>query len=257
MKISPIEIDKYLNSGKYDFKRFKMHYTPKEILSINSFNLNKSKTFDHYGSYETLNIKEFLTEIGDNNKTQVTNLEKIISNIIKRVLKGYKMKHFWLGIRASMPNNDFDIPRWHKDGRYFPKDENEKKTTKFLTVLKGPGTLLIKSTKKINEIYNKNFEKEKSETSPSSTLEELFKAQDKYRPILAKELSKHPDGKVIQLKNSEGLVFHTGVNMDEGTLHSEPPIDKPRLFMSIIPSTEENINAFHERQKKFDKKFKK
>jgi hypothetical protein len=49
-----------------------------------------------------------------------------------------------MDIRDSMPNNDYDIPRWHKDGNFFPHNKEETSTSKFVTVMKGPGTLLIK-----------------------------------------------------------------------------------------------------------------
>jgi len=67
------------------------------------------------------------------------------------------MSHFWLAIRVTEPNNEFIIPRWHKDGNYFASNSI---TAKFITVLKGPGTLLIRSNKKVNDIYNKISEKE-------------------------------------------------------------------------------------------------
>ena len=153
-----------------------------------------------------------------------------------------------MDIRVAMPNNLYDIPRWHKDGNYFSHDINETNTSKFLTVLKGPGTLLIKSTKRVNEIYNKHLEQERSELTPESSMEECNKVANKYRHILANKLSKEP---VVQLKNNQALIFFTGttkkgvpieeMNMDKGALHSEPKMDSPRMFISILPSTEENI----------------
>ena len=262
MKLSPSEINKYITTNDRDFKRFKMHYTPKEIRSIESFKLNTYKGFNHFGSYKNLKgINEFLSSLGENDNILVNRLEKIINNIIKKVLKGYKMEHFWMTIRVSMPNNLYDIPRWHKDGSFFPNDPTNPKTSKFVTVMKGPGTLLIKGNKRINKIYDDSCERERNETTPTSSIEEQIKVSDKYRPILAKELSKE---KVIQLKNNQGLVFFTGNGvikkpitstsyvgiLDNGALHSEPKIDAPRMFISIIPGTEENIMALQERWSK-------
>jgi len=63
-----------------------MHYSSKEILSIDTFNINK---FANFGSYKDLkNINEFLSTLGDNNKILVNIMEKIIYNITKKVLKG-------------------------------------------------------------------------------------------------------------------------------------------------------------------------
>jgi len=66
-----------------------MHYSSKEILSIDTFNINKFAYFSHFGSYKDLkNINEFLSTMGDNNKILVNIMEKIIYNITKKVLKG-------------------------------------------------------------------------------------------------------------------------------------------------------------------------
>ena len=62
MKLSSTEIKKYLTSNDSNFKRFKMHYTSKEILAIDAFNINKVDTFSYYGSYENLkNIVRHIT----------------------------------------------------------------------------------------------------------------------------------------------------------------------------------------------------
>lgn len=246
MKISSTKINKYITSDKYDFKRFKMHYSSKEILSIDTFNINKFAHFSHFGSYKDLkNINEFLSTLGDNNKILVNIMEKIIYNITKKVLKGYNMEHFWMDIRVTMPNNNYDIPRWHKDGNFFPHNKEETSTSKFVTVLKGPGTLLIKGTKRFNKIYNKIREQITNEKRQHFTsMEEQFKIDDKYRPIIAKKFSTEP---IVQVKNDEGLIFFTGSSSVSGALHSEPKIDAPRMFISILPSTEDNIMALKKR----------
>ena len=251
MKLDSTEIKKYITSNNSNFKRFKMHYTSKEILAIDSFNLNKVAFFSYYGSYDNLkNINKFLSTLGDNDMVLVNKMEKIIYNITKKVLKGYNMTHFWMDIRVTMPNNDYDIPRWHKDGPFFPNDKNEKDTSKFVTIMKGRGTLLIKSTKRVNEIYNKIQEQlmDERRRDMKMTMEEQIKLYDKYRPIFAKELSKEP---VVQPKNNQGLIFFTGVPLrDNAAVHSEPKMDTPRIFISILPSSKEHIEALKERWSK-------
>lgn len=243
------EIKNYLKSTHTDFKRFKMNYDKKEINQINTFNLNKltnHASFSYFGSYEKLtNIKPFLSELGENDVKLVGLMEKLIIKIIKRVLSGYNMKHFWIDIRASPPNNAFDIPRWHKDGSYF--NPNEQLTSKYITVLKGPGTLLIKGTKRVNTIYNEHNQKNKNEIHTNTTIEDQIKICEKYRPILAKALSEE---KIIQLKNNQGVVLYAGIPADKCAIHSEPKIDNYRLFISILPGSEENITRL---QKKWGK----
>ena len=69
----------------------------------------------------------------------------------------------------------------------------------------------------------------------------------KYRPILAKKLANE---KVIQVKNTQGVIFFAGNPMEKAALHSEPPNDASRLFISILPSTETNIKDLKERWNK-------
>jgi len=77
------------------------------------------------------------------------------------------------------------------------------------------------------------------------TIQEKIKISDNYRPILAKKLSKE---KIIQAKNNEGILFYTG--HDNAALHSEPKMDTLRIFISILPSSLENIKDL---QKRFTK----
>jgi hypothetical protein len=157
------------------------------------------------------------------------------------------MKYFWLAIRITPPNNHFDIPRWHKDGTFFIEDKNEKSSVKFITTLKGPGTLLIKSTKKINKIYEKTLEEKFTEMRKYKTMPEKIKIDNNFRPIFAKKFVKE---KVIQAKNSDGILFYTGIPHDNAALHSEPKMDTSRIFISILPSSHENIKDL---QKRFTK----
>lgn len=255
MKLDSKEIYNYLNSTKYDFKLFNMHYTDPEKETISNFTLEKSKTFNHFGSLETLeNINLFLSEIGTNNKTLIKKMEKVIINIIKKVLKGYQMDHFWLTIRVTQPNHDFDIPRWHKDGSYFLNDPDEKNSAKFAIALKGPGTLLIKKTKETINIFNETVKEERKEhlkyaqKNNFETMEEKIKLSikisDKFRPIYAKNLAKQ---KVIKVLPNQGLVFYAGFSTDNCAIHSEPKLDQPRMFISILPSTEINIKELKKR----------
>ena len=101
-------------------------------------------------------------------------MARLVVNIIKKVLKGYNKSHFWVAIRVTKPNNEFIIPRWHKDWNYFA---SKTITAKFITVLRGPGTLLIRSNKKVNNIYNKISEKQINEISPISTFEDEKRLQ--------------------------------------------------------------------------------
>ena len=253
MTLDPEKIKKYLRHGKSSFKTFSMGYTNPQKEMIERFDLKVQKDFDHFGSITDMEgLNAFLSTLGTNTPDDIKKMEKLVMSITRKVLKGYKKKHFWMDIRVRQPNHDFDIPRWHKDGPFFSStDPNELNTSKFVTVLKGPGTLLIKGTKHVNQILEEYWQERRKEARPTKTKKEMIeqsvRLENKFRPILAEKLA---DEQVVQVKNSQGLVFFTGVPFEKGALHSEPPIDVPRMFISILPSSEVNIMGLQERWSK-------
>jgi hypothetical protein len=230
-------IKKYINLNKYGYKLLKINYSIKEKKIINNFKIINGKTFSYYGSINKLNVNN-LIDFFKNISNEKSEIHKIIIKIIKSVLKGYKLKYFWIDIRATLPTDYFDEPRWHKDGIFFV--ETGLGSYKFATTLIGPGTLIMKTNDKINKIYNNLQNKMiKSDYDP------------KYRTILNKKLK---DEKFKKLKNNDGIIFYTGDYLNDennnGVLHSEPKKDVPRLFISILPGTRDNIINLQERWKK-------
>jgi hypothetical protein len=242
--ISSTKMRNYLKSNKQDFKIFPIKFTASESNAINNLSIKESDNFDYYGNLESLDFKNFFSKIGENNLKNTKIIEKIIKKVTNKVLSSFDMDHFWITIRASVPNNYFDIPRWHHDGCYFSNINNQ---AKFAFVLKGPGTLFIKKSKKVIESYNKiqdKFIKEKNEIVDiklRTTLEFQRNINEKYRPIFAKELSKY---KIRQVKNNQGVIFWGGKDINSKALHSEPKIDQLRLFISILPGSKEMITEW-------------
>lgn len=242
MKTFSKDIMKYLTSNKYDFKLFKMNYSIKETLCIDNFNLDCDRTYSHFGSITMMKgLYEFISEIGNNNITQIETMTKIITNIIKKVLKGYDMEYFWMDIRISTPNELYKIPRWHKDGYFF---NNTELVAKFATVLKGPGTLVIRGTKETNSTYKMLVQKMRDDKSKYDTDKDKEKFHNKYRKIYMKAFNKY---KMKQLDNNTGIIFYNGI--EKGAIHSEPPINENRMFISILPGSMNDIMALKERRK--------
>lgn len=251
--ISSTKMREYLKSNKRDFKIFPIKFTPSESNSINNLSIKESDYFEYYGNLNSLDVKNFFSKVGENNLKNIKIIENIIKKITSKVLSSFEMDHFWISIRPSVPNNKFDIPRWHHDGFYFSNIDNQ---AKFAFVLKGPGTLFIKKSKKVIESFNKiqdKFIKEKNEIEDiklRNTLEFQRKMNEKYRPIFAKELSKY---KIRQVKNNEGVIFWGGKDINSKALHSEPKNDQPRLFISILPGTKEMIIEKEKTDNSFNK----
>ncbi len=256
--LSSTKIRDYIKSDKYDFKMFPLKLSDNDKNTIANFKINSKNVFEYYGDLNSLDFKNFFSKVGENNSKITKSIEKIIKKVIKKVLSGFDSEYYWLSVRVSLPNKEFDIPRWHYDGPYF---KNIDKQPKFAMVLKGPGTLVIKKTSKVEKTYNEIKEKytkelfEEYKKINSDNFKDQYTLQrkydEKYRPIFAKSLSKF---KIQQLKNNQGLVFWGGRTGKESALHSEPKIDEPRMFISILPSTKENILEKQEKQKEFEKK---
>jgi len=136
-------IKEYLKDPKKNYLNFDIKYTKKETEYLDNLNIDKTLTSDHFGNIDNFNnqkLNDFLKNIGDNQNIEI--LSKIVKKILTKVTSAYQTKFCWMTIRVTMPSNYFDIPRWHKDGNFFRNRVGF--TSKFLTVLKGPGTLFIK-----------------------------------------------------------------------------------------------------------------
>lgn len=116
-----------------------------------------------------------------------------------------------MDINTSLPNNEFNMPRWHTDG--YPNN------SKFVTVLKGPSTLFID-------------DKDSTSRKIYFTIEDLLIKE--YKKILAKKLK---DCKIIQPQNNQGTIFLTDAPVNNTTIagiHSEPPFNEKRFFIGIM-----------------------
>lgn len=152
--ISSTKIKNYLSSTNKDFKMFQIKLSESEQETISNLDINLSKSLNYCGDLKYLDFKDFFQSIGKNNNQTCKSIEHIITKITKKVLAGFNYEHFWIAIRASKPDNYFDIPRWHYDGTYFKQISSQ---AKFAMVLKGPGTLVIKKTSKVEKAYEEIY----------------------------------------------------------------------------------------------------
>lgn len=225
-----------------NFLTFDIKYSQKEIDYFENFDIIKKSNFEYYGDIDSINdteLNDFISKLGNNQNISIFN--NVIHKLINRITKAYNTNYCWLSIRVDIPKNDFDIPRWHADGNFFVG--SDKIQTKFATVLKGPGTLFIKKSKKIYDIYlNHILERRKEFTGNDEAL--ILK----YRKILANKLE---NVKHHQLKKNQGILFLVGQQQDKyqcGLIHSEPKIDTMRIFISILPGSESEITNLYKRR---------
>jgi hypothetical protein len=242
-------IKKYLKEIPKNYLIFDIKYTQKELDYLQNLIITKQSTFDHFGNIDLLNdneLNDFIIKISNEENINIFN--NIIHKIANKITKAYNTKYCWITIRATLPSTSFDIPRWHIDGDFFTGSNNIQ--SKFVTVLKGPGTLFIKKSNKINNIYEKITNKKYNEYDKLSIKIYNKEIENKYQKILA---DKFKDIRCNQLKINQGLIFLVGSirnKLYDGLLHSEPKIDESRLFISIITGTESEITNLQKRWSK-------
>lgn len=245
MKLTTHNIEKYLHNPKKKFKIFNLPLTKKEHTILSDLKLPKiHTTFEYYGKEEDIKkLDDFLLSLGDNSPEHIEFLEKKIREIFKIVVKGYNTQDAWLSIRITYKDPSFDIRRWHTDGFQFARYKDELQS-KFVMVLKGNHTLLLEETEKEKQFYLDMIVKERKEYKdkgyPMYPSPEWNDTRMKYRKILDK---KFKNSKIIQPLNSQGFIFlnHPGNLFEYGTIHSEPKKDDYRMFISILPGTEEEV----------------
>jgi len=251
--INTVQLKEYFKDPIQNYIVVPIKYTIKETELIENLNIDKNTAFEYYGNKSNINNKilnKFLNNLGSNKDIDINILYNLIYKLINKICKASNFDFVWIRIKSTLPNNSFDLKRWHKDGSFFMNPPQRINQFKFVTILKGNGTLFYKDSKQINKIYNDNISKRNAEYA-SSTIKQTFDDEItmKYRKKLANSLKKI---KYKQLNNVVGLIFRTGNynnrnNLNDGLLHSEPRMDKSRFFISILPCSELEINELMER----------
>ena len=231
------------NIEEESYSILKINLTESNKKVIKKIKIENGKTFNFNGNIDDLidnknndisRLFEYFNLICSNTEDLIKDLIKIIKNLVKTLSLGYNKKYCWMTIRSSNPTKSYVIPRWHCDGKYFKSDKYPGLQTKFVIVLKGPGTLLLESNEQAKQIYNNYF--------TESSLDEM-----EVRKKLDEEFT-DSNCKKIQISNDEGLIFLAGHK--NCTIHSEPNITEPRMFLSIVFADEVNIMDSRDRQNK-------
>jgi len=243
VELTPENIVTYIESSEKQFKIFNITYTEKELKCIKTFNLGVTNSYDNYGDNNLEDLEIFLNKLGSNNQNQIKKMCKIIKKITNIVMSGYKKEQYWLTIRVTQEDHDYDIPRWHCDG-YYVGFERRDDLSKFATVLIGPGTLFIKTNEDDRNhflfVRNDEYKKSVERNGPNSNTED-----DEYRNQMDIKIT----GNRVQSNNSQAVIFMAG-NGETCGIHSEPPKHKPRMFLSIVPGSTEEINDWKNRNNK-------
>ena len=135
------------------FRLAEKNLSPLEEEAVSKIKFERGGTYDRFSELQGMNkeISQFLLEkIGsvDVHANQVVALA--VERIAQQAVHDQNAQAAWVTIRASKPNHNFDIPRWHMDGNFF---ETLFRTFKFAQVLKGSTTLLMDVPDSVREQF--------------------------------------------------------------------------------------------------------
>ena len=217
--------DKKENLEKDNFISVDLNLSDIERDILEKIKVEKElKQFNYYGSLGAdleINLMQYFTKMGDNQEQDISVISKKVAQLARDMVNGFDKEAAWVMVRVSLPNSDFKTPRWHPDGVYFHDNEGRLASAyKLVATLKGPQTLFAEKT---------NIEK----------FEELLNGNDDMKT--RKELTKFVKPMDI-VKDGQGVVYLVG-NKD-AVIHSEPNITEPRIFIAVLPGSEEQIKEW-------------
>lgn len=203
-------------------------------------------------------IKEFIKGMG-NNKEILEDLTKIIVRIIERVIKEQDEESAIVWLRSNEYLKAEPKFRWHRDGTYF-KSNTKKPIYKFVVSLKGENTPVVTDEKAIERFDKIQKEKNKAEDSilklqSSMNLSYPMDVMIELDKFIAPTLIDAIGDKYIQAKYGQGVYFlnrtdDSNGSFIKGTIHSEPEIQKDRLFLAILPGPKNKCKKWVENRKR-------
>ena len=217
----------FIKNPNKSYKIIKLNIDDKIMTILNEININIDNVFNYFGESKILDsnkLKDFLINIGNNNIKDINQLTQFIKKLVLKICNKFNNKFCWLTIRISKNKDDklldYDIPRWHIDGRYY---NSESIQYKFILTLKGPSTLIINPNNKIRKTFLQFFDNDIINTRLG-------------RNKIVKNES------IIKVKTLINGLITMSNNSNLATIHSEPPIHEDRIFISILPMTLDEIN---------------
>lgn len=164
---------------------------------------------------------------------------------------------YWITIRATTPTKEFDMRRWHVDEVFFaPGSSNlafpqhrtpkhNRNDWKLCATLLGPSTVFMRDNKFALRTLHKAKEEARKDTDHQCTQMRCVGCStyaDAVRAELSTLLSSRDE--VVPPPHAVA-VFKTGHK--SGAVHSEPRCHVDRVFVNVVPGTEEELKKVMEK----------
>lgn len=197
-----------------------------DLLIFDAIAIAKTQYYNQFGEFSKTEreVAAFLSEIGPNESELVQQVARRINNIVHQIMAVSGKETAWVCLRASIPNDKAENYLWHMDGHYYssPKEEIQYK---FGLTLIGPSTLFYPIPQADKE-QRRDFW---SNMTHRQYIRELCPLEN-----------------VIASERGTGMFFMSADKF-RAAVHCEPPIDRPRLFFSIVPCSEPQLAELKEK----------
>jgi len=230
---------------------FDVELTPEEKDGIQEIKIEKAlPQFNYYGPANEELIRKLtahLSQLEGNTEEVINSISSLVAKVAEGMQKDFNKESAWVMVRVTMPNNEFDIPRWHQDGYYIKSKEgtfkSEEKTYKLVFTVKGAPTRFaaITDAEKYKQLD------EESTTNNRLNYDNNRKKYDE-EDIAIREKFVSAVEETDPISKDQATMYLVGD--EDAKVHSEPPMDTPRIFMSVVPGSVEQIEEFRERYEK-------
>ena len=230
---------------------FDIELTQEERDSIQEVHIEKAlPQFNYYGPANEELIQKLTTHLSrleGSTEEIVGRVSGLVAKVAKGMQKDFNKEAAWVMVRVTLPNNAFDIPRWHQDGYYIKSEEgtseSEEKEYKLVFTVKGAPTRFaeIIDAEKYKQLNKESMTNDRLnyDHNREKYYEEDIKIRKEFA-LAVKEIE--PTGK------DQATMYRVGG--EDAKVHSEPPMNTPRIFMSVVPGSSEQIEELKERYKK-------
>lgn len=206
------------------FSHFNLNPAPGVLDTIQHIQIGQYASYDNFGRLDVFlsETDRFLISLG-NSPSLAAYMSLALNELVGQTLQAFETETAWITIRASQPTDYFDVPRWHKDGYFYPPYTGDQHKAVF--VLKGPQTLMNDLHSSMRASFNE---------LSGSFAEDSKANREKIAALIDNSLTR-------QAVEGQGSIFVVG--SDRAAIHSEPPIYEERLFLSVAPGTTAQIEG--------------
>ena len=219
-------------ASSHSFAHFNFALSDAEMEARERLKIGRAGTYNNFGNIPALEdeVANFIVSLGTV-ALAAKHIAQLISRLTNEALLTFNAETAWMTLRASLPNNSFDTPRWHMDGYFFHPYSGDQR--KVAITLIGPGTLFNHLARESRQAFRECARHHQHAPLALEGREALVRIVN-------------AGGGFERAGAMQGTIFAVG-SAERAAIHSEPMIDSERLFLSLVPGSREQISELHER----------